>query len=195
MPFTAVEEQNYKTQFSALAQDCGLDTSGAPLVQSWNPDDPATLESMRRALAQLRQTVLHPELGPGRIRGLAQRNKPLRTIDEVLEAMIEQTEYAIKADQRQRLNNKIRRGQLFENSPRVREALAIWEEALEEARDGAWAAAVRFAERKRLGPFAAERPDRIGREKALAAMLRAGHPMDLARRLVDAAPGAVPDGE
>lgn len=69
------------------------------------------------------------------------------------------------------------------------------EEALEEARDGAWAAAVRFAERKRLGPFAAERPDRIGREKALAAMLRAGHPMDLARRLVDAAPGAVPDGE
>ena len=43
--------------------------------------------------------------------------------------------------------------------------------------------------------FAAERPDRIGREKALAAMLRAGHPMDLARRLVDAAPGAVPDGE
>lgn len=134
MPFTAVEEQNYKTQFGALAQDCGLDTSGAPLVQGWNPDDPATLDSMRRALAQLRQTVLHPELGPGRIRGMAQRNKPLRTIDEVLDAMIEQTEYAIKADQRQHLNNKIRRGQLFENSPRVREALAIWEEALEEAK-------------------------------------------------------------
>ena len=134
MPFTAVEEQNYKTQFGTLAQDCGLNTSGAPLVQGWSPDDPATLESMRRALAQLRQTVLHPELGPGRIRGMAQRNKPLRTIDEVLDAMIEQTEYAIKADQRQRLNNKIRRGQLFENSPRVREALAIWEEALEESK-------------------------------------------------------------
>lgn len=68
-------------------------------------------------------------------------------------------------------------------------------EALDEARDGAWAAALRFAERKRLGPFAAERPDRPGREKALAAMLRAGHPMNLARRLIDAAPGIVPDEE
>lgn len=68
-------------------------------------------------------------------------------------------------------------------------------EALEEARDGAWAAAVRFATRKRIGPFATEWPDRPGREKAFAAMLRAGHPMDLARRLIDAAPGIVPDEE
>lgn len=68
-------------------------------------------------------------------------------------------------------------------------------EALEEAREGAWAAALRFAERKRIGPFAAERPDRPGREKAFAAMLRAGHPMDLARRLIDAFPGIVPDQE
>ena len=68
-------------------------------------------------------------------------------------------------------------------------------EALDEARDGAWAAALRFAERKRIGPFAAERPDRLGREKAVAAMLRAGHPMDLARRLIDAEPGIVPDQE
>ncbi len=68
-------------------------------------------------------------------------------------------------------------------------------EALEEAREGAWAAALRFATRKRIGPFAAERPDRPGREKAFAAMLRAGHPMDLARRLIDAAPGIVPDEE
>ena len=68
-------------------------------------------------------------------------------------------------------------------------------EALDEARDGAWAAALRFAERKRIGPFAAERPDRLGREKAFAVMLRAGHPMDLARRLIDAEPGIVPDQE
>jgi regulatory protein len=67
--------------------------------------------------------------------------------------------------------------------------------AREQARDGAWAAALRFATRKRIGPFAAERPDRPGREKALAAMLRAGHPLTLARRLVDARPGAVPEEE
>lgn len=67
--------------------------------------------------------------------------------------------------------------------------------AREQARDGAWAAALRFAARKRLGPFAGERPDRPGREKALAAMVRAGHPLDLARRLVDAPPGNVPEQE
>ena len=57
------------------------------------------------------------------------------------------------------------------------------------ARDRALAAALRYAERRRIGPFAAASPDRAGREKALAAMLRAGHPFELARRLADAAPG------
>lgn len=64
--------------------------------------------------------------------------------------------------------------------------------ALEQAREEAWASALRFAERRRIGPFAAEAPDRPGREKALAAMLRAGHPVDLARRLVLAPPGEIP---
>ncbi len=66
-------------------------------------------------------------------------------------------------------------------------------EAREEARRGAWAAALRFAERRRIGPFAAETPDRAGREKALAGLLRAGHPIALAKRLVTARPGEIPD--
>lgn len=67
--------------------------------------------------------------------------------------------------------------------------------AREEARNGAWAAALRFAERRRIGPFAASEPDRPGREKALAAMLRAGHPVELARRLVLAKPGKIPEAD
>lgn len=67
--------------------------------------------------------------------------------------------------------------------------------AREQARGQAWDAALRFAERKRIGPFAAERPDRPGREKALAAMLRAGHPLGLARRIAGAAPGEIPAQE
>jgi regulatory protein len=63
------------------------------------------------------------------------------------------------------------------------------------ARDGAWAAALRFAERRRIGPFAAVRPDPAGREKALAAMLRAGHPPALARRLIAASPGEIPEAD
>ena len=66
-------------------------------------------------------------------------------------------------------------------------------EAREDAREGAWQSALRFAERRRIGPFAAAEADRDGREKALAAMLRAGHPLDLARRLAQARPGEIPD--
>jgi len=68
-------------------------------------------------------------------------------------------------------------------------------EAREEARRCAWQAAVRFAERRSIGPFAAASPDRKGREKALAALLRAGHPPELARRLACAPPGEIPDAD
>jgi len=66
-------------------------------------------------------------------------------------------------------------------------------EAKAQAQGGAWDAAVRFAERKRIGPFGAQELDRAGAQKALAAMLRAGHPMEMALKLVRARPGAVPN--
>ena len=65
------------------------------------------------------------------------------------------------------------------------------QEARSEARRGAWQAALRFAERRRIGPFA--QGDRTAQEKALGALLRAGHPIDLARRLAFARPGEIPD--
>ncbi len=60
--------------------------------------------------------------------------------------------------------------------------------AKEEASGGALAAAVRYAQRRRLGPFALQLPDPKGRDRALAGMIRAGHGFDLARRLVELAP-------
>lgn len=66
-------------------------------------------------------------------------------------------------------------------------------EAGEAARRDAGSAAIRFAERRRIGPFAPARPDRAARERWLAAMLRAGHPPDVARRIVDASPGEIPE--
>ena len=56
------------------------------------------------------------------------------------------------------------------------------------ASDGATAAAIRYAQRRRLGPFAPQVPDLKARDRALAAMIRAGHGFDLARRLIDLAP-------
>ena len=47
-------------------------------------------------------------------------------------------------------------------------------------------AALALARKRRFGPFGSEPPDRAGREKQLAAMLRAGHRLDNARELVDA---------
>ena len=46
-------------------------------------------------------------------------------------------------------------------------------------------AALALARKRRLGPFATAAPDRAAREKQLAAMLRAGHPLDIARELIN----------
>ncbi|KAI4599911.1 hypothetical protein KJ359_001647 [Pestalotiopsis sp. 9143b] len=132
MPFTAVEEQNYRSRFKQEVESLGLDVNGVPLNPAdWDASTPSTIDRMRRALASLRQTVLHPQLGPEKARALGGTvNKALRTIEEVLDAMIEQTDTVIKQHQRSYLIAKLKRGQLLENSPRVREALAIWKQAL-----------------------------------------------------------------
>jgi regulatory protein len=54
-------------------------------------------------------------------------------------------------------------------------------------------AALRFAERRRIGPFAVSPLDRQARDKAIAAMLRAGHAFALAKAVVDLPPGSDPD--
>lgn len=51
------------------------------------------------------------------------------------------------------------------------------------------ASAIAFARRKRIGPYAREIADRPLQEKQMAAMVRAGHRPDLARRIVRMAPG------
>jgi regulatory protein len=63
---------------------------------------------------------------------------------------------------------------------------AVADDARAIARDSA----LRFARRKRIGPFATVPMDRDACRRALAAMLRAGHDMALARRIVEAEPGS-----
>jgi regulatory protein len=53
----------------------------------------------------------------------------------------------------------------------------------------AGASALTYARRRRIGPFSHEPADRPLRQKQLAAMLRAGHAFDLARRIVRMEPG------
>lgn len=62
----------------------------------------------------------------------------------------------------------------------------------EQGRDGAYEAALRFAKRKRIGPFGDPNADRAARTKAFAAMMRAGHPIDLVREVLNLTPGEEP---
>jgi len=63
-------------------------------------------------------------------------------------------------------------------------------EAARELADAeAVSAALRFAEKRRLGPFAVPGDHPQEREKALAAMLRAGHAFDLSRAILAIRPG------
>lgn len=57
-------------------------------------------------------------------------------------------------------------------------------DALAEAESAATESALRFARRRRIGPFAAVHADHREREKWLAAMVRAGHDFDLSRRIL-----------
>ncbi|MFL6843932.1 MAG: RecX family transcriptional regulator [Allosphingosinicella sp.] len=83
---------------------------------------------------------------------------------------------------------------------RVGEALraaGIGEDDGAEARaladEEALAAAHRFARRRRLGPYADSPPDREARQKWAAAMLRAGHRIELVRRVLETSPADLPE--
>ena len=91
---------------------------------------------------------------------------------------------------RSRSGSLLRRGY---GERRVRQALGeagVAEDLRERLRPDeteARRAALALARRRRFGPFGGAKPDRPLREKQIAAMLRAGHPLDNARRIVDSA--------
>lgn len=86
--------------FGQMAEDCGFNLDGTPRIDDWNPDSPATVEKMRNWLIRLRQTCLHPEVGARNRRALGNSKGPLRTVEEVLEVMIEQNDIAARLEER-----------------------------------------------------------------------------------------------
>ncbi|KAK4193011.1 putative ATP-dependent helicase IRC20 [Podospora australis] len=133
MPFTAVEQQHYESLFKELVATCGLDRHGNPIDEDWDPEDPSVQSAMRMALDRLRQTVLHPEVGPRNRRALGKKAGPMRTVAEVLDAMLDQSDGALRADQRAFLSQKLQTGQILAHQKRVKGALKVWEEVLEKA--------------------------------------------------------------
>jgi len=68
------------------------------------------------------------------------------------------------------------------------------EAAHEHADEEAVSAAIRFAKRRRIGPFGTSPVrDPKERDKALSAMIRAGHSFELARKILSLKPGEEPN--
>ena len=134
VPFTMIEEQHYSTMYEQMCTDCGLDLNGSPLKAGWDPDSPAVVEKMRKWLARLRQTCLHPEVGITNRRALGASKAPLRTVEEVLNVMTDQNDTATRAEERALMLSRIRGGQILEHANRSHDALNIWIEVLEEAK-------------------------------------------------------------
>jgi len=115
-------------------------------------------------------------------------------VEALVERYVELGYIDDEAFARARSGSLLRRGY---GQRRVREALGeagVAEELRERLRPGEGEtrrAALALARRRRLGPFGSKDGtwplDKPLREKQIAAMLRAGHPLDNARRIVDAA--------
>jgi E3 ubiquitin-protein ligase SHPRH len=131
VPFTAVEEQHYRQLFEEMCDECGLDTTGSPRSNEWDPNDPGVIEKMRSWLVRLRQSCLYT--AGNRRKGFATNNGPLRSVNEVLEVMIDQNDALLHAEERSLLLSQLRRGQLLENAKRKKEALDLWRTSLDRA--------------------------------------------------------------
>lgn len=134
VPFTAIEEQHYQELFQQMYEECGLDENGAPIADDWDPESPSTIDRMRGWLTRLRQTCLHPEVGGRNRRALGRTDgRPLRTVMDVLEVMIEQNDILMRAEQRTVLLSQLRRGQMYENTKSTNDAMALWNDAYDKS--------------------------------------------------------------
>jgi regulatory protein len=107
---------------------------------------------------------------------LAERFSELGYIDDAAYALAQSRALGSRGYGRRRLDQKLRQAGIDEE-----DGAAAREQAEEEAVE----AALRFAERRRIGPFGSRGTDAAAREKAIGAMVRAGHGFALAKAVVD----------
>jgi E3 ubiquitin-protein ligase SHPRH len=133
LPLTPIEEQHYFEVYQEMCDDLSVSLEGVPLNNDWDPNKPASIEKMRAWLSRLRQTVLHPEVGERNRRALGQKDGPLRTVEAVLDVMIEKNDAEIRSAERAYFMAKVWRGKILERGKRLEEALEIWLEAFDSA--------------------------------------------------------------
>jgi E3 ubiquitin-protein ligase SHPRH len=135
--FTAIEEQNYNDLFRQMSDACWLTEKGQPKPGFPGWDDITIIERMREWLVRLRQTCLHAHVGGKNKRALGGKNAPLRTINEVLEVMIEQNDTNWKAEAREMILDHIKQGHVKafagDVKNRAETALPYYQKALQHA--------------------------------------------------------------
>lgn len=115
---------------------------------------------------------------------LAQRFAELGYVDDAAFALANAQSLTSRGFGRRRIDERLRQAGIGEE-----DGAGAREHAERESVD----AAIRFAKRRRIGPFAVTIPDPKQREKALSAMTRAGHSFALARVITGLAPGSKVD--
>ena len=118
------------------------------------------------------------------LEALAARFAELGYVDDASYALSKSRDLSARGYGRRRLAQKLHHAGVSEDDSR---------RAFDAAEAEAAEAALRFARRKRLGPFAATAVDRAAREKWIAAMVRAGHDFGLARAIANLTPGCAID--
>ena len=120
---------------------------------------------------------------PG-LEALADRFAELGYIDDSAYALGQSRSLAARGYGKRRLDEKLRVAGVEEEDGTAARDFARQEQV---------AAALRFAERRRIGPFALTLPDRPQREKWMAAMIRAGHDFSLSQAIARMDPRQVID--
>lgn len=127
------------------------------------------------------------ETDPADIDALTSRFCELGYVDDAAYALAKSQALSSRGYGKRRLNDKLRLAGVAEEHGAA---------AREHADAEAVESALRFARRRRLGPFGEGSGDPRQREKAIAAMIRAGHPFALARAIATLAPGTeIDEGE
>lgn len=132
---------------------------------------------------KIRERGWSDEVEPG-LDALADRFCSLGYVDDASYALAKSHALASRGYGKRRLGDKLRLAGIDDDAAA---------EALRHADAEALEAALRFAKRRRIGPFASRESDVRDREKAIGAMVRAGHSFTLAREIADMPPGAEVD--
>ena len=120
------------------------------------------------------------------VEALAWRFCELGYVDDAAYALMKSQSLSSRGYGRRRLDQKLRADGISED-----DSASAFEHADAQAVD----AALRYARRRRIGPFATAESDPGQREKAIAAMVRAGHSFTLARTIASLPRGGVVDAE